>query len=369
MKLLMTCDTIGGVWTYAMTLSEALAGQADIHLATMGRPLNTTQRAQVAQLHHVTVHESAYRLCWMADASDDVAEAGQWLLNLEHDLQPDVVHLNDLGHGGLPWRSPVLLVAHSCVYSWWHAVRKQPPPEEEWQHYHALVRAAVRRADLLAAPSSAMLESMQIHYGPARQTRVIANASDTPTLAPDPAVDASRMPLLFTAGRMWDEAKNLNALATIAASLPWPVYVAGETNDPNGGECRIENVHHLGVLTPQSVAQWLARASIYVAPAKYEPFGLAPLEAARAGCPLVLGNIPSLRDVWGDAARYVPPDDLDNLHHTLQHLINNPAERRRLAHLAWRRAQDYTVDTMAADYLTRYQTLAHPVVDRISTGT
>lgn len=366
----MTCDTIGGVWTYTMTLCKAVVGHADIHLATMGRPLNAIQRSQVEQLCNVSVHESAYRLCWMADAGDDVAKAGQWLLELERELQPDVVHLNDLGHGGLSWQSPVLLVAHSCVYSWWQAVHRQPPPEQEWQHYRALVQAGVRRADLLVAPSSAMLKAMQIHYGPARQCRVIANASDTPALAPDPAVDALRMPFLFTAGRIWDEAKNLRILAGIAASLPWPVYVAGEKSHPNGAEYPVENVHHLGVLTPQSMDWCLAHASIYVAPARYEPFGLAPLEAARAGCALVLGDITSLRNVWGEAARYVPVDDPDNLRHTLQYLINNPAERIRLARLAWLRAQGYNVDTMAADYLACYheQARTHPVLEHVSTG-
>jgi glycogen synthase len=56
-------------------------------------------------------------------------------------------------------------------------------------------------------------------------------------------------------------------------------------------------------------ADWYARASIYALPARYEPFGLSALEAALSGCALILGDIPSLREVWLEAAPYVSPDD------------------------------------------------------------
>ena len=59
------------------------------------------------------------------------------------------------------------------------------------------------------------------------------------------------------------------------------------------------------------------RAAIYALPARYEPFGLSALEAALSGCALVLGDIPSLREVWGDAAVFVPPDDAGGLRDAL----------------------------------------------------
>ena len=55
----------------------------------------------------------------------------------------------------------------------------------------------------------------------------------------------------------------------------------------------------------------IARAAIYALPAHYEPFGLSILEAAMSGCALVLGDIPSLREIWGDAAVFVHPDNRD----------------------------------------------------------
>jgi len=110
-------------------------------------------------------------------------------------------------------------------------------------------------------------------------------------------------------------------------------------------------------LPQNKLGDWLLRASIYVAPAHYEPFGLGILEAARSGCCLVLGDIPSLREIWGDAAEYVDPDDPAALCDRVQSLIANPAWLRQMIERSWRRAQRYSSSRMAAGYMHVYQSL------------
>lgn len=380
MKLLMTTDTVGGVWTFSMELCAALEeyGVA-IELASMGRKLSPEQRAELIDLPHVRLHESEYLLCWMHDDPwPDVARAGQWLLNLEQRLKPDLVQLNDLGHGGLPWRSPVVLVGHSCVYSWWHAVKQALPATEEWSRYHSAVRASVRRADWVVAPSRAMLGSLLHYYGPTQVSMVIFNGRSYPPLAPAAASrrgigagagagagnDRATEPFIFASGRIWDPAKNIHMLVELAEHLPWPVYVAGEQAGPGGGNRVADTApgaHYLGFLTKEAMARWLGRAAIYVAPAYYEPFGLGILEAARAGCALVLGDIPSLREVWRDAAEYVLPDRPEQLQDAVNRLVRNPARRQQLANRAWQRAQVYSTERMAGNYMQCFRSLLrHP---------
>lgn len=388
MRLLMTTDTVGGVWTYTMELCAALEDYGvSIELASMGRKLSAEQFREVQGLDHVRVHESEYRLCWMHEPWQDVERAGRWLLGLEQKLSPDLVQLNDLGHGGLPWRSPVVLVGHSCVYSWWESVKKQLPSPGDWERYRSVVKASVRQADWLVAPSRAMLKSLLHHYGPAQVSMVIPNGRSYPPLArgpayrnvetfpskrprfaekgesPDHLSRGGGEPVIFAAGRIWDEAKNIATLAEIAKSLPWPVYVAGEQAEPGdrrtGGTNAGQGVHYLGFLSKAEMANWLQRSSIYVAPAYYEPFGLGILEAARAGCALVLGDIPSLREVWADAAEYVAPSDPDGLHGTVSRLARNPGQCQYLADRAWQRAQAYSSERMASDYMQCYRTLTH----------
>jgi glycosyltransferase involved in cell wall biosynthesis len=193
-----------------------------------------------------------------------------------------------------------------------------------------------------------MLASLQQHYGPLPRTEVIHNGRSSEPFRP-----AGKQPMVLTAGRLWDRAKNIEAVAAVASRLPWPVFIAGDgktVGEPGS------NIHALGRLDEAAMAAWLARASIFVLPARYEPFGLLPLEAALSGCALVLGNIPSLREVWGDAADYVDPDDRDGLLLALTRLIESPLRAAR-AHAAWTRAQAYSVERMAAAYRACYTDL------------
>ena len=97
------------------------------------------------------------------------------------------------------------------------------------------------------------------------------------------------------------------------------------------------------------------RASVFAHPARYEPFGLAPLEAARAGCALVLGDIPSLRENWDAAALFVPPGDTQALTQALADLCANGSRREELAARAHERAQHFTPRRMAAGYREAYR--------------
>jgi len=170
----------------------------------------------------------------------------------------------------------------------------------------------------------------------------------------------SKEPFIFSAGRLWDEAKNVSALSRVAPNLPWPVFVAGESqcpNQTNAEECRGPRLRHLGRLGPAEMKDWYARASIYALPARYEPFGLSILEAALARCALVVGDIPSLREVWGNAAIYVPPDDQEALQDALEDLISDDALGDKMSELAFQRAQEFTPERMAKGYLEAYSDL------------
>lgn len=359
MRILMTTDTVSGVWTCSMELCEALRPYGvSISLASMGGALSLEQSQQVCKLPHVTLYESNYKLCWMVDAGKDVHQAGEWLLSLERKLQPDIIHLNDLAHGALDWHSPVVLVGHSCVMSWWEAVRKRPAPATEWQQYRQTVRASLRAVDRVVAPSTAMMDALIRHYGPIAVPSVIFHGRDFPALLPSPEAKIPFMePVVLSAGRLWDEAKNVGSLTAIAADLSWKIQVAG-AHSAGGAAANIGALHNLGPLNQKAMADRLLRASIYVAPARYEPFGMGILEAARAGCALVLGDIASLREIWGDAAEYVDPTDPQAMRDTLEALIEDPTRLSRMMERSWRRAQRYSASRMAAGYMHMYQALS-----------
>ncbi len=359
MKVLLVADAVGGVFTYAVELSRALAARGvAVVLATEGRALAPDQRRALAEIPGLVHEERAYRLEWMEDPWDDVAASGRWLLELEARERPDVVHSNAFAHGALPFRAPKLVVGHSCVVSWFEAVRREPPPPA-WDRYRAVVAAGLRGADGIAAPSAAMASALVRHYGPIPRPAVIPNGRDPARFRPRPKVE-----VVLGAGRLWDEAKNAAALARVAPRIPWPVLIAGETEAPcgvaaAGAPCGVaEGATLLGHLREDELARRLGEAAIFAHPARYEPFGLAVLEAALAGCALVLGDIPSLRESWGGAAELVPPGDDDALAHALCALARDPARRAGLATRSRSRALRFAPERMAERTLALYRTLA-----------
>jgi glycogen(starch) synthase len=351
-RILMTADTVGGVWNYSLELARALrqCGIA-VDLATMGGPLNSAQRTQAALAPNLRLFESAFKLEWMNEPWADVGRAGDWLLDLEHRTRPDVVHLNGYCHAKLQWHAPKLLVGHSCVLSWWNAVKQGEAPPQ-WDRYRAEVTAGLHAAGAVVAPTHAMLASLRRHYRWSGRGQMIPNGREAETFAP-----ARKAPLMLCAGRLWDEAKNLDLVRRAAARLPWPVYAAGDNTHPEGGAVCARNVRLLGQLAPRELARWMAAAAIFLAPARYEPFGLAILEAALCGCALILGDIESLRENWDGTALFVSTDDPEDLIEAARELAKHPGHLDEMQQKARKRARQFSRKRMLNGYLQVYSEL------------
>jgi glycosyltransferase involved in cell wall biosynthesis len=347
MRVLMTADTVGGVFTHALALATGLRGeQTEVALATFGRPMSAEQRRRVRDSGAELVLESSLGLEWMPDPWADVQAAEELLLDLERSLRPDVVHLNGFAHGAAPWQAPVLVAGHSCVCSWWAAVHGQAPPAS-WSRYCDAVRRGMGGADAVAAPTEAMLAELKRWHGPLPAvSRAILNGIGYA----GPEVAPAKRPVALSAGRLWDQAKNAAALARVAGRprLRDRVVLAGEGDA--AGDVRL-----LGPLDPAELARVRRAAAVYAAPALYEPFGLGILEAARDHCALVLGDIASLRELWDGAAVFVAPDDDERLAGALERLLGDPAAAAALGERARQRAGRYTVSAMTAGYQALYR--------------
>ncbi len=362
-RILMTADGVGGVWNYALELSRALAAHdIRVTLAIMGWPLSPDQRRQAEACENAEIIEKGYKLEWMRDPWDDVSRAGRWLLELERQVQPDIVHLNGYSHGNLGWSAPKLIVGHSCVLSWWRAVHGGDAPPE-WNGYRKAVTRGISSADMVAAPSRTMLDALQLHYGFSCPGRVVPNGRD-----PGCFRAGEKMPFIFSAGRLWDRAKNLSVLEDIALDLPWPVYVAGEEPRRAGSDANRSGIRLLGALSERQMSCWFAEAAVYAHPAYYEPFGLTILEAALSGCALVVGDIPSLRETWDGCAEFVSPGNAQALKKAIVRLCNDERHRLRLAAKSLAAARRLTPELMSAGYLRIYGDLMTSPAGRAGTG-
>jgi glycosyltransferase involved in cell wall biosynthesis len=359
-RILMTTDTVGGVWSHAITLSNALAEfGAEIHLVTLGPAARADQRAAIEGTS-IKLIETDLALEWQDPEATDLDRAREMLLRLERKIRPDVIHLNSYREATFDWHAPVVVVAHSCVNSWGHACNDTAfLAEPRWQRYGELAAAGLASASTWVAPTCAFGETIARIYTPPRPGVLIWNGVTPafPTILP-------KQTLVLAAGRMWDKAKNLAALEAVAGAVPCPIHVAGPGTEPGQQHSAI---NFLGELPQVELWQRMLHAAIFASPALYEPFGLSVLEAAAAGCALVLADIPTFRELWQDAAIFVSVGDNQALCSALSWLATDTNACMALQRAARRRARRYQRGRMAAGYAELYLDLLsqrsthHPV--------
>jgi glycosyltransferase involved in cell wall biosynthesis len=250
---------------------------------------------------------------------------------------------------------PVLAVCHSCVASWWATVKAGPLPADfVWRA--EIVRAGLYAAHRTVAPSRAFAEAVRSTYRLPAAPTAIHNGREHPAI-PESDVVILGEPFVFAAGRLWDEGKNIAVLDRAAERLPLRVVAAGPTDGPNGTRATTEHLETIGNISGDAVRRWLARRPIFVSMSLYEPFGLAVLEAAQAGCPLVLSDIPTFRELWEGAAEFVAPYDDGALAAVVERVASDAAFRMQLGAAAQERARRYTVAAMSEKMLALYREL------------
>jgi glycogen synthase len=319
--------------------------EVEVHVALLGRGA----ASDFESLGAASCEIRNLRLEWMEDPWDDVDATGKWIEALRLRYEPDVIHMNTFAPV-LCSSMPVLLTIHSCVLTWWRAVHGDEAPTG-WDCYRNLARRALDRADLLTVPTRALLAALRAVYGCLPRALVIPNGRQ---VLGDGGTARGR--LVVSVGRLWDEAKNVELLLRAAPEIHGEVALIG-AGGPDDRRAR-----RLGALGETEVLSWLARAAVFAEPARYEPFGLAALEAALCGCALVLGDIPSLREVWAAAATYVSPDDPEALAAAVNGLLEDPTRRRLAAERARAAALGRTPSLMADGFLGAYSELVRTAV-------
>lgn len=355
MKILMTTDAVGGVWHYSIDLAACLLKEKiEVAMVCTGPEPLSTQLETVKKLQKkgLAFYHSPYQLEWMDNPWAEVDQADEWIKDIVKAEKPSLLHFNSYAPASLDWVLPVVLVAHSCVASWWQMVKQEALPRR-YERYFKTVQSAFQKSDVVIFPSRGLLESCKELYGPISNPRVIYNGLAIPLA--DPLYEiSSKRPVLFSMGRLWDEAKNIVTLLKAAPFIAGEIFIAGSKVDNTPSPA---NVRFLGELSRQQILNWLKLSAVYVLPVKYEPFGLSFLEAASCRCALVGGDIPTLREIWGYSMSYAPTDDHVELARICNHLLDHPLESRKKGEEAYQIAKKYTLSRKADHYMIVYGSL------------
>jgi glycosyltransferase involved in cell wall biosynthesis len=344
-RLFLTADSVGGVWQYATELARALEPHGwDITVALLG-PTPSKAHREMLDGTGVTLLDTRLPLDWLSPDAATVTETGLAVARLAREHRADVVQLNQPAlAAGVSFGVPVVAVAHSCVGTWWQAVRGTEPEPASFGWQTALMQRGLANVDAVIAPSRAFAAALQARYALASLPNVIHNGR-TPLRTRSRALHD----FAFTAGRLWDEGKNIATLDRAAARLGIPFKAAGPVCGPNGERAALEHLHALGAVDEHVIAGCLSARPVFLSAARYEPFGLAVLEAALAGCPLILSDISTFRELWEGAAVFVDPDDSTGFANAIEELTGDVPQRLALGDLARRHAARFTPNRMAED--------------------
>ena len=360
MRILMTTDTVGGVWTFTRELASGLLDAGcEVTLVSFGQLPNDAQqqwcdcvRRQWGARFHFIADDAP--LEWMQQNDRAYAQPASLLLRLAAQRDVDILHSNQFCFGALPIDLPKVVTAHSDVLSWAAACRNGELEDSPWlRQYRSLVQAGIAGAQTIVAPTRWMLDALRVNFElPEEDCRVVPNGRSLPTPPHSP-----RKLQAVSAGRLWDEAKNAALLVEVRS--PIPLLLAGDSScEASTAPASLGAVGLLGTLAEADLLALFQESEFYLCPSKYEPFGLAPLEAALSGCAVLANDIPSLREVWQGGALYF--HDADSLSALLTALRSDPRRRAEARARSYARAQLYSRERMTSAYLSLFeQALTH----------
>lgn len=364
MHILVTTDTLSGIWTYTRELVSGLVSRgARVTLVSFGEVPLPQQTSWMDNLHGLEYRPTAFRLDWMHEGQNDLHDSFAYLVSLISEIKPDILHLNHLCYGSLPVAVPRVVVAHGDIISWSRAVHGNDPKPTRWlAEYRRLVAQGISKANAVVAPSVWMLDTVRQCYARARREAVIYNGRNPIFFNPYVEKDDS----VLAIGRLLDAGKQVSLLTQNVH--PLPVCIVGADAPVHAASAPIRadvklavNEVRVAFKGPQTEAQLRAlysRASIYAATSRYEPFSMSALEAAFSRCAIVANDIPSFREIWGDAAVYFRANDADSLAAAIRRLGRQREVRQGYANRAYQRAREcFTAKRMIDEYQQLYDTL------------
>jgi glycogen(starch) synthase len=355
---------MSGSWSYTRELVTGLVTRGiRVTLVSFGEIPLPEQIAWMDLLHGLEYRPTAFRLEWMDDARHDLPESSEFLVNLAREVQPDLLHLHQFCHGDLAIDIPRVVMAHGDLISWSEAVQGCTPRPTPWlRWYRETIMRGIAAADAVVAPSACMLSTLISTYSRPRRATIIYPGRNPIFFNPYVSKDDS----VLSVGRLLDAGKQVFLLTQ--HTQPFSVCIVGAEQTvpmpriPIRADVKVATAQScVAIRGPQTEAQLRAlysRAAVYAATARYEPLGLSALEAAFSRCAIVANDIPSFREIWGDAALYFRTNDARSLAEILRKLDADRVMRHAYADRAYARARDrFTTKRMIDDYLDLYRSL------------
>jgi glycosyltransferase involved in cell wall biosynthesis len=360
---------IGGVETHVAQLARGLRARGhEVQVWTVDRAgRSRADRVDGVEVRYLPTPLPARSLSALARFGVRAFPAWRAWRRAARAFRPDVVHVHCFGPNGVyadavhrRLRLPLVLTSHGETLADDGGVYQRSAFLRD-----ALARG-IRSASAVTAPSEYVLDDLRRRFGLVGGL-VVPNGVDAEVVA-DPAfaLPAPRGSFVLGVGRL-GRMKGFDlliaAFARAGLDEDATLVIAGDGPERDAlraaaGAAGVgERVIFTGAVTQPEVAALMAGASLVAVPSRAESFGIAALEAWRAGAPLVMtrrGGAPGFMTDGRDAM-LVDPEDTAALAEALRTLSGDPALRKRLAEGGARRVREFTWDRVVEGYEALYR--------------
>ncbi len=173
--------------------------------------------------------------------------------------------------------------------------------------------------------------------------------------------------LILSVGRL-HPAKNfdtaIKALAKIT-DMDWTYIIAGEGQERPYLEDligQLELQHRVKLIGYQNDLEPIfQQAEIFLAPSRWEGFGLSVVEAMNAGIPVAASRVPGLEEILSansPCGLFVQHDEIESISSAVKRLLQDRNLRHKLSRDGFHRSLNFSLEKMAHNYVNCYQALA-----------
>lgn len=114
------------------------------------------------------------------------------------------------------------------------------------------------------------------------------------------------------------------------------------------------NIVFSGFVEDKELAGIYSNAFVFVYPSLYEGFGIPPLEAMASGCPVLVSDIPALRETCGEAALYCNGNDFNDIKDKLELLVKQDGLRNDLIDKGYSQSKKFSWKKSASYIINRF---------------
>lgn len=118
-------------------------------------------------------------------------------------------------------------------------------------------------------------------------------------------------------------------------------YKEGQVRQVGGGDDFLASIYH--------------QAEAFVYPSLHEGFGLPPLEAMAAGCPVISSNAGSMPEVIGTAGAYFDPNDIEDMKDAIEKVVFSNGLQKDLITLGFKNVEDFSWEKCAGETIDVYR--------------